>query len=71
MTSKGGIEAVTPHRFRRAVATAINDAAGIDLAAALLGHTDSRITRIYYVPRDEIVDTSTARHLEEAFGTAG
>ena len=71
VTAKAGINAVTPHRFRRAVATAINDAADIDLAAALLGHTDSRITQIHYVPRDEIVDAATAEHLEAAFGSAG
>jgi integrase len=71
VTSKAGIDAVTPHRFRRAVATAINDAAGIDLAAALLGHADTRVTQMHYVPRDEIVDAVTAQHLEEAFGTAG
>ncbi|SJM47254.1 tyrosine-type recombinase/integrase [Gulosibacter sp. 10] len=66
VTAKAGIDAVTPHRFRCAVATAINDAAGIDLAATLLGHTDSRITQIHYVPRDEIVDASTTEHLEAA-----
>lgn len=71
ITSKAGLDGVTPHRFRRAVATAINDAAGIDLAAALLGHTDTRITQMHYVPRDEIVDPATANHLEAAFGAAG
>ncbi len=68
VTSKAGIEDVTPHRFRRAVATAINEVAGIDLAAALLGHSDSRVTQLHYVPRDEIVDAATAEHLEATFG---
>ncbi|MCT1829381.1 site-specific integrase [Brevibacterium luteolum] len=71
ITSKAGLDEVTPHRFRRSVATAINDAAGIDLAVALLGHTDTRIAQMHYVPRDEIVDPATAYRLESAFGAAG
>ncbi|WGH89990.1 tyrosine-type recombinase/integrase [Auritidibacter ignavus] len=71
VTVRAGMDGVTPHRFRRAVATAINKAAGINLAANLLGHTDTRITQIHYLPREEIVDPSTAAHLEEAFGIAG
>ena len=39
-----GITGVTPHMFRRSVATAINEHAGIELAAELLGHTDPKIT---------------------------
>jgi len=39
-----GIEGVTPHMFRRTVATAINEQAGVELAASLLGHTDPKIT---------------------------
>jgi len=39
-----GIGNVTPHRFRRTVATVINDAQGALLASELLGHTDPRIT---------------------------
>src|SRR5687768_5192088 len=34
-----------PAHVRRTVATAINEQAGVDLAAELLGHTDPRITR--------------------------
>lgn len=71
VTTKAGIDDVTPHRFRRAVATAINKAAGIELAAELLGHTDTRITQLHYLPLDEVVDFATAGHLEKAFGTAG
>lgn len=33
---------VTPHMFRRTVATAINEQAGVELAAELLGHSASR-----------------------------
>ncbi|MEO7373185.1 MAG: tyrosine-type recombinase/integrase, partial [Terrimesophilobacter sp.] len=39
-----GITGVTPHLFRRTVATAINEQAGINLAAELLGHSDPRIS---------------------------
>ncbi|MFF2831919.1 tyrosine-type recombinase/integrase [Cellulosimicrobium cellulans] len=38
-----GIEGVTPHSFRRTVATTIQRAAGADLAAEVLGHTSSEI----------------------------
>lgn len=67
---KAGIEDVTPHRFRRTAATTINDAAGINLAAELLGHSDPIITLQHYVRRNETVDPSTADHLEQAFGLA-
>lgn len=71
VTTKAGIADVTPHRFQRAVATAINKAAGIELAAELLGHTDTRITQRHYLPHDEVVDFATADHLQEAFGATG
>lgn len=68
---EAGIENVTPHRFRRTVATVINDAQGALLASELLGHTDPRITMQHYIQRNEIVDPATAEHLEQAFGKAG
>ncbi|MDR0594136.1 MAG: site-specific integrase, partial [Bifidobacteriaceae bacterium] len=36
-----GIEGVTPHSFRRTVATTISNKANVELAAELLGHTDT------------------------------
>lgn len=63
-----GIEGVTPHKFRRTVATAVNAGAGVELAAELLGHTDPAITIKHYIRRNETVDPSTARLLEQAFG---
>ena len=63
-----GIEGVTPHTFRRTVATAINDSADVELAAELLGHTDSKITIQHYIRRDEMVNPVTADLLEHAFG---
>jgi len=51
-----GIEGVTPHSFRRTVATVIDRAGGADLAAELLGH----------IQPDEAVDPITAEILEAA-----
>ncbi|WP_342000340.1 site-specific integrase [Microbacterium sp. LWH7-1.2] len=62
-----GIEGVTPHAFRRTVATAINDQAGVELAAELLGHTDPKITVQHYIRRNEMVNPSTAAMLDRAF----
>jgi integrase len=61
-----GIEGVTPHMFRRTVATAVNKAADVDLAAELLGHTDPRITIRHYIRRDETVNPATAAILDRA-----
>jgi len=62
-----GIEGVTPHSFRRTVATAINDSADVELAAELLGHTDSKITIQHYIRRSEMVNPVTADLLQKAF----
>jgi integrase len=61
---EAGIEGVTPHSFRRTVATVIDRAGGVDLAAELLGHTSSKITREHYIQSDEAVDPITAEILE-------
>jgi integrase len=63
-----GIEGVTPHMFRRTVATAISNEAGVDLAAELLGHTDPAITVQHYIRRNEMVNPATAEMLDRAFG---
>ena len=62
-----GITGVTPHTFRRTVATAINEQAGVELAAELLGHTDPKITIQHYIRRNEMVNPATAEMLERAF----
>ena len=62
-----GIEGVTPHMFRRTVATAINEHADVDLAAELLGHTDSKITVQHYIRRSEMFNPATADILERTF----
>lgn len=65
------IEKITPHRFRRTVATVVNDAQDALLASELLGRTDPRITMQHYIQRSEIVNPVTAEHLERAFRKAG
>lgn len=58
------VQHVTPHDFRRTVATVIDRAGGVELAAEMLGHTSSRITVQHYIERLETVDPVTARILE-------
>lgn len=59
-----GIAGVTPHSFRRTVATVLERSAGADLAAEMLGHTSSEITRQHYIEPDENVNPLTAEILE-------
>lgn len=61
---EAGIEGVTPHSFRRTVATVLDRAGGADLAAEMLGHTSSDITRTHYIEPDERVNPVTAAILE-------
>jgi integrase len=62
-----GIDGVTPHLFRRTVATAVNTFANVDLAAELLGHTDTKITVMHYIRRSEQVNPATAALLDQVF----
>ena len=62
--SRAGIEGVTPHSFRRTVATVRDRAGGADLAAELLSHSSPEITRIHYIEPDEHVNPVTAEILE-------
>lgn len=43
--AEAGIQGVTPHSFRRTVATVLDRAGGTELAAEMLGHTSSKITK--------------------------
>ncbi|TAM68563.1 MAG: site-specific integrase [Microbacteriaceae bacterium] len=61
------IDGISPHMFRRTVATAVNDHADINLAAELLGHADPRITIQHYIRRNEMVNPVTADILDEVF----
>ncbi|MFP3715093.1 tyrosine-type recombinase/integrase [Puerhibacterium sp. TATVAM-FAB25] len=58
------IVGVTPHAFRRTVATVLDREASIELAAELLGHSSTAVTKAHYVERDEDVDPVTAQILE-------
>jgi integrase len=62
--AEAGIQGVTPHSFRRTVATVIDRAGGADLAAEMLGHTSSEITRQHYIEPNEQVNPVTAEILE-------
>jgi integrase len=62
--AEAGIDGVTPHSFRRTVATVLDRAGGADLAAEMLGHTSSKITKQHYIEPDETVNPMTAEILE-------
>jgi integrase len=62
--SEAEIEGVTPHAFRRTVATVLDRASGPGLAAELLGHTSSKLTKEHYIEPDEAVDPVTTEILE-------
>ena len=59
-----GITGVTPHSFRRTVATVLDRAGGADLAAEMLGHTSAQITKQHYIEPDDNVNPVTAEILE-------
>lgn len=40
---------VVPHTLRKTVATTLDEAAGTDLAAELLGHSTTAVTRAHYI----------------------
>ena len=66
-----GITGVTPHTFRRTVATVVNEQAGVDLAAELLGHTNTKITIQHYIRRNEMVNPATAELLDRVLAKEG
>ena len=67
---KSAAAGVTPHAFRRTVATTIDRADGIDLAAELLGHTSTEITRVHYIEPNEFVNPKTADILQRMLAPA-
>jgi integrase len=62
--AEAGITGVTPHSFRRTVATVLDRAGGADLAAEMLGHTSAQITKQHYIEPDGRVNPVTAEILE-------
>lgn len=55
-----GLDWVTPHSFRRTVATVIARASDLEDAAAQLGHTGTAITARHYVEQDAAAPDLTA-----------
>jgi integrase len=58
------VEGVTPHAFRRTVATVLSRDGSTELAAEMLGHSSVEITKAHYIEVDGIVDPATADLLE-------
>lgn len=59
-----GISGVTPHSFRRTVATVVDRGGSTELAAEMLGHTSVEITKRHYIEVTGVVDPATATILE-------
>lgn len=57
-----------PGGVRRTVATVVDEQAGADLAAELLGHTDPKITIQHYIRRSDVVYPVTADVPDEVLG---
>lgn len=55
---------VVPHTLRKTVATILDEAAGTELAAELLGHSSAAVTLAHYVQPRKRVDPRTAEILE-------
>ncbi|MCW2772089.1 MAG: site-specific integrase [Nocardioides sp.] len=55
---------MTPHAFRRTVATALSRDVSTELAAEMLGHSSVEITKAHYIEVDGIVDPATADLLD-------
>jgi integrase len=54
--AKGGVsEPITPHAFRRTVATTVAENVSDEAAAAQLGHASVEVTRAHYIVRSRVV----------------
>jgi integrase len=60
-----GFEWVTPHTFRKTVATLIDRLVDSDTAARVLGHTSDAITKEFYIERDR--SAPDVSHVLQAF----
>jgi integrase len=49
-----GYEWVTPHTFRKTVATLISESATSELASRQLGHSSSQVTRDHYIAKPAV-----------------
>ena len=55
---------IKPHSFRRTVATLISEEADDEMAAEMLGHAGTAVTREHYIERKQKANPETARILE-------
>ena len=49
-----GFEWVTPHTFRKTVATLVSEATTSELASRQLGHSSSQVTRDHYIAKPPV-----------------
>lgn len=59
LKAAGITERITPHTFRRTVATQLAASAGDQAAAAQLGHASPEVTRVHYISRPDLVPDYT------------
>lgn len=62
-----GLDWVTPHTFRKTVATLISEQVDTETAAQLLGHSSPAITREFYISKPDIA-ADVAHVLDELLG---
>lgn len=55
---------IKPHSFRKTVATLISEEGNDEMAAEMLGHADTAVTREHYIERKQKANPETARILE-------
>ncbi len=71
LSAEVDLSGITPHAFRRTVATTIDQASTADLAAELLGHSSKEVTEAYYIQPTKHVNPITAEILERLGPDAG
>ena len=62
-----GAENLTFRSLRKAVAAAVSDMAGVEVARDLLGHSDAAITEGHYAKRPALIVEVAADALDEVF----
>lgn len=55
LAKSGIVEPITPHAFRRTVATTVAENVSDEAAAAQLGHASVEVTRAYYIVKPKVV----------------
>lgn len=65
-----GLGTITPHTFRRTVATLIESETDTRTASEVLGHADEKVTREHYLVPRIFLAPDVSRLLEKHFGPA-